>query len=91
MLTPTDMGIETHIGAVLRLVRKRRGMSLLAVAGRAGTTFSHLSYIERGLKSPSSELLWSICQALRVPMSTVILEASRLLETAEERRRDAAA
>jgi transcriptional regulator with XRE-family HTH domain len=77
--------MDTNIGIVLRLVRTRRGMSLAAVAAGAGTTFSHLSYIERGLKSPSSEMLLAICQALKVPMSTVLLEASFLLEAAERR------
>lgn len=77
------MDLQTTIGAVLRTVRLRRGMSLLQVAAVANTTPSHLSYIERGLKSPASETLYAICEALRVPMSTVLLEASFLLEVAE--------
>lgn len=79
------------IGRVLRRVRGLRGMSLLDVASVAGTTPSHLSYIERGLKSPGSEMLYCICQALRVPLSTIILEASFLLEEAERGESHAAA
>ena len=79
------------IGAALRRGRSLRGMTLLEVASKAGTTASHLSYIERGLKSPGSEMLYCICEALRIPLSTIILEASLMLAEAEREEAHAAA
>lgn len=85
------MDLQITIGQVLRRVRGLRGMTLVEVASSAGTTASHLSYIERGVKSPGSEMLYCICRALGVPMSTIILEASFLLEAAERRAEHVAA
>jgi transcriptional regulator with XRE-family HTH domain len=83
--------VHHSIGAVLRRVRIKRGMSLKTVARRAGTTFGYLSQVERGDKSPSSEMIWNICAALNVPVSTVLLEASVLLAEKERREREYAA
>ncbi len=45
------------IGKVLRAQRKRRGLSLDALAERLSTTHSNLSYVERGVTRPPLDWL----------------------------------
>lgn len=72
--------MTSAVGTTLRAMREEQGRSLKSVAGPAYTTHSHLSYIERGLKQPGSELLWDICCALDVPLSTVLERVITMLE-----------
>ena len=52
------------LGARLRTLRHDRGLTLTAVAGRAGVSPQYLSEIERGRKDPSSEMLAAVAGAL---------------------------
>ena len=64
------------IGDVLRERRREQGRTLRDVSAAARVSLGYLSEVERGQKEASSELLSSICEALEVPMSTVLRDAS---------------
>lgn len=53
-----------RIGPTVRALREYQGRSLATVAGAAGLSPSHLTRIERGLTTPSYELLARIADAL---------------------------
>jgi transcriptional regulator with XRE-family HTH domain len=61
------------VGAVLREERMRQGRTLRDVSERATISLGYLSEVERGVKEPSSECLASICTALELPLSSVLL------------------
>jgi transcriptional regulator with XRE-family HTH domain len=71
------------IGEVLRRHRLRQDRTLRDVSGTAAVSLGYLSEVERGKKEPSSELLASICLALRVPIAQVLREVSDELITVE--------
>lgn len=50
-------------GAVLKYVRKKRGLSLKEVAQRAGLSMAHVSRLERGLSPSSVELRKCLMEA----------------------------
>ncbi|MEO6412849.1 MAG: helix-turn-helix transcriptional regulator [Pedococcus sp.] len=52
------------VGARLRHLRRRRGLTLAETARRAGISPQYLSEVERGRKDPSSEVLAAISGAL---------------------------
>jgi transcriptional regulator with XRE-family HTH domain len=54
----------------------RRGMTLREVSAEARVSLGYISEIERGQKEASSELLYSLCDALEVPLSDVLREVS---------------
>jgi transcriptional regulator with XRE-family HTH domain len=54
------------LGAELREQRRRRRLTLMQTAARAGISPQYLSEIERGLKDPSSEILAAIAGALEL-------------------------
>lgn len=73
------------IGHVLRNARKAKGLTLRSLAAEVPMSYSALSEMERGIKPPTSETIWGICQALGIPMSGVLAEASDLIEEQERR------
>ncbi len=64
------------LGEVLRSARMERGLTLREVSAQARVSLGYISEIERGQKEASSELLASLCQALGLPLSAVLREAS---------------
>ena len=64
------------LGDVLRDQRMRRGMTLREVSAGARVSLGYISEIERGQKEASSELLYSLCSALDVPLSDVLRDVS---------------
>jgi transcriptional regulator with XRE-family HTH domain len=75
--------LRHHIGDVLRDARQRQGRTLREVSSAARVSLGYLSEVERGQKEASSELLWSICDALDVPMSLVLREAADRIAVSE--------
>ncbi len=57
------------VGIKLRQLRKRRGMSLQAVATATGISIGHLSQLERDLASPSIKMLHDLSRTLGVSIS----------------------
>jgi transcriptional regulator with XRE-family HTH domain len=75
--------VRHEIGEVLRDIRMSKRQTLRQVAARAAVALGYLSEIERGQKEVSSELLFSIAEALDVPISQVMREVSDRLAVAE--------
>jgi len=50
----------------VRVLRSHRGMTLQQVADACGVTNSHISQVEKGKRSMSTELLKKMAEALRV-------------------------
>jgi transcriptional regulator with XRE-family HTH domain len=71
--------VREVIGDVLREARTTQGRTLREVSDSARVSLGYLSEVERGRKEPSSELLNAICDALRVPLSSVLTDAGERL------------
>jgi transcriptional regulator with XRE-family HTH domain len=71
------------IGDVLRRARTAQGRTLREVSDSARVSLGYLSEVERGRKEASSELLTAICDALQIPLSTVLLDAGKQMAAAE--------
>lgn len=71
------------LGEVLRTARMQRGMTLRELSASARVSLGYISEIERGQKEASSELLSSLCQALDLPLSTVLREVSQAVAVEE--------
>ncbi len=72
------------IGDVLRRARIDQGRTLREVSDSARVSLGYLSEVERGRKEPSSELLGSICGALEIPLSRVLIDAGDRLAHTEK-------
>lgn len=80
--------VREVIGDVLREARTTQGRTLREVSDSARVSLGYLSEVERGRKEPSSELLNAICDALDVPLSSVLTHAGARMagqEKAHER------
>ena len=75
--------LRTHIGSTLRSARVAQGRTLRDVAKGARVSLGYLSEVERGQKEASSELLNSICQALDLSLSTVMIDVAHLVKSSE--------
>jgi transcriptional regulator with XRE-family HTH domain len=67
------------LGDVLRQARINQGRTLRQVSDAARVSLGYLSEVERGRKEASSELLSAICDALDVPLSELLTDASEQL------------
>ena len=71
------------LGDVLREARITQGRTLRQVSDTARVSLGYLSEVERGRKEASSELLSAICDALDVPLSQLLTDASEQLTVQE--------
>jgi transcriptional regulator with XRE-family HTH domain len=68
-----------QLGSAIRQLRKKRDLSIEALANEAGIHPTYLSGIERGSKSadnPSWNLLISICDVLEVDIHELVILAA---------------
>ncbi|WP_425358128.1 helix-turn-helix domain-containing protein [Sanguibacter keddieii] len=75
--------LRREIGDVLRDARQLQGRTLREVSSAARVSLGYLSEVERGQKEASSELLGSICEALDIPLSSILREVSDRIAVAE--------
>lgn len=75
--------LRREIGDVLRDARQQQGRTLREVSSAARVSLGYLSEVERGQKEASSELLGSICDALDMPLSSILREVSDRIAVAE--------
>ena len=75
--------VRQEIGDVLRDFRLQKGRTLRQVASKASVALGYLSEVERGEKEASSELLASICGALSLPLSQVLIDVSSRMAESE--------
>ncbi|MGZ8179882.1 helix-turn-helix domain-containing protein [Williamsia sp. SKLECPSW1] len=74
--------LREALGDSLRRVRIDQGRTLRQVSTDARVSLGYLSEIERGQKEASSELLASICGALRVEIGDVVSDAGAAMRRA---------
>jgi transcriptional regulator with XRE-family HTH domain len=60
------------LGANLRRLRTKRGLSLERFAKESGVSRAMLSQIELGQSAPTINVAWKICSALGVPFSALV-------------------
>ena len=65
--------LRQHIGGSLRERRLHQGRTLRQVSADAKVSLGYLSEVERGQKEASSELLASICEALDMRLSELLM------------------
>lgn len=65
------------LGANLRRLRMRRGLSLERLAKASGVSRAMLGQIELGQSTPTINLVWKVARALSVPFSALISVARR--------------
>ncbi len=66
----SEVLIEENVGQRIRMLRKRCGMSMRQMAEKAGVTPAIISYIERGMNSPSIATLAKILRAADTDLQT---------------------
>ena len=71
-------------GAVLRVLRVKKGRTLREISQTAGISLGYLSEVERGQKEASSELLASIARALGVRLSDMLVFVAGHVRELEE-------
>ena len=54
------------VGAVIRRLRREKGLSQEVASGLAGIARSHLAMIETGSKQPNFETIWRIANAFEI-------------------------
>ena len=64
--------VRKSIGANVRNLRKKAGLSQEALAEIADLHPVYISQVERGTKAVSVEALWKISKAVQVPMSALV-------------------
>jgi len=64
------------VGANLRRLRVKRGLSLERMAKASGVSRAMLGQIELGQSTPTINVVWKIARALDVSFSTLITERS---------------
>ncbi len=68
------MELDQSVGAVLRVVRKQKGLTQEALALEAGAERSYISLIELGRNSPSVRMLYRLCEVLEIPPSSFLAQ-----------------
>lgn len=66
--------LKPIVGANLRRLRVRRGLSLERLARASGVSRAMLSQIELGHSTPTITVLWKVARALDVPFSSFLSE-----------------
>src|SRR6056297_2846576 len=75
------------MGKKIRYIRKKKKLSLSALASKIDKTSSYLSQIERGLAEPSITALREISRALGVPMFYFLNDTRDHCQVVEKDRR----
>ena len=65
------------IGDEIRTARKEAGISQEALAHGARIHRTYLSLLERNKRSPTIDVLFRICRALKIPASELIARTER--------------
>ena len=69
---PEIPDVLAEVGARLRALRNRRGVTLTALAAQTGISKSTLSRLETGQRKPSLELLLPLAKAHQVPLDELV-------------------
>ncbi|MBS0535092.1 MAG: helix-turn-helix transcriptional regulator [Proteobacteria bacterium] len=73
-----DLGaLDRAIGERIKVLRAGRGLTLEALAEKAGVSRAMLSRIERGESNPTAQLLGRVCAGLDVTLSALFAETEQ--------------
>jgi transcriptional regulator with XRE-family HTH domain len=72
MATPELGQLTVQIARSIRAHRQARGLTVAALAAKAGLSKSSLTTIENGLGNPSVETLWRLASAMDVTLGAII-------------------
>lgn len=70
----------SELGRTVRGLRQEAGLTIEALAAKAGMHATYLSGIERGRFNPSWTKLANLAQALELRISTIVLRAEQQRE-----------
>jgi len=70
--------IIAGVAKALRDARVRQGLSMSAVAERAGLSQQMVSYVERQIRMPTLDTLLRMADALQLDLTTILTEAIKL-------------
>jgi transcriptional regulator with XRE-family HTH domain len=76
--------IQQEFGNVIRRRRERAGLSQEALADKAGLHRNYIGLLERGLRTPSIDVLRKLAFGLNTTMSSLIGELERFLTKKSE-------
>ncbi len=76
--------IDATLGTTLRKLREQKGWSQEEFADRCNIHRTYVSQLERGLKSPTMRLLWTLCECLSIKPSDCLKEVEKVLEGASK-------
>jgi transcriptional regulator with XRE-family HTH domain len=71
----SQQSVCSQVAKILRSEREKRGLSMNAVAERAGLSQQMVSYVEREMRNPTLETLLRIAAALEIDFSRVMRQA----------------
>lgn len=69
--------IVANVARQLKAERIRRGVSMTKLAGESGLSQQMISYVERGMRSPTLDTLLRIAAVLDIDLSAVIKAAAK--------------
>lgn len=70
-----DADLTPIVGANLKRLRVKRGLSLERLAKASGVSRAMLGQVELGQSTPTINVLWKVARALDVPFSTLITDS----------------
>jgi transcriptional regulator with XRE-family HTH domain len=73
----SQQAVCSRVARILRQEREKRGLSMNAVAGRAGVSQQMVSYVEREMRNPTLETLLRIAAAIGVDLARVLQRAGK--------------
>lgn len=74
----SQQAVCSRVVKILRQEREKRGLSMNAVAERAGLSQQMVSYVEREMRNPTLETLLRISAALEIDFATVMRQAGKI-------------
>lgn len=80
---------EEALGAVLRYLRKQRGLSQETLALDAGLERNYISLIELGKNSPSIRILFKLSKALDISSSAFLAGVEAHMQENQKKKRQA--
>jgi transcriptional regulator with XRE-family HTH domain len=69
--------VAALVAEIFRAERKRRGLSMNAVAQRGGLSQQMVSYVERKMRNPSLDTMLRMAAALEIDLGEVLQRARR--------------
>jgi transcriptional regulator with XRE-family HTH domain len=78
---------EEALGAVMRTLRKQRGLSQETLALDAGVERNYISLIELGKNSPSIRILFKLSKALDISPSVLLAGVEAHMQERQKKKR----